>query len=159
MSSAPRPKSLGSLLRRPYQALQSHIYGSLPGLGLEDIRVAHSAVLRNIDPDGTRITVLAERAGMTKQSMGYLVDDLVSSGYLKLGPDPSDGRAKLAVLTPQGEQAIEVLLRVSANAEKVLARELGKQNLKLLRGLLEQAGEVLDGSSGAIPDARSSEAR
>ena len=137
-------KSLGSLLRRPYQALQAHIYGALPKLGIHDIRVAHSAVLRNIDPEGARITVLAERAGMTKQSMGYLVDALVSSGRLELRPDPSDGRAKLAVLTSSGQQAINVLLQVSADAEEVLAQRLGRDNLATLRTLLDQAGQALD---------------
>jgi MarR family transcriptional regulator, temperature-dependent positive regulator of motility len=35
--------------------------------------LAHTTLLAHLDPDGTRITVLAERAGMTKQSMGQLV--------------------------------------------------------------------------------------
>ncbi|WP_304639544.1 MarR family winged helix-turn-helix transcriptional regulator [Pseudomonas sp.] len=138
-----RPKSLGSLLRQPYQALQHRLYQALPQHGFADIRAAHSAVLRHIDPEGTRITVLAERAGMTKQSMGYLVDSLVAGGYLNLMPDPADGRAKLAALTQRGTAAIQTLLEESAACERLLAQRIGEEKLAQLRELLEQAGEVL----------------
>lgn len=143
--SAPeRQRSLGSLLRLPYSALQSRIYGALPAHGYDDLRAAHSAVLRHIDPEGSRITTLAERAGMTKQSMGYLVDSLVGAGYLALGPDPLDGRAKLARLTPRGEGAIEVLLELSAQFERDVAAKLGKTRMAQLRALLEDMARVLE---------------
>lgn len=90
----------------------------LPAHGYDDLRAAHNAVPRHIDPEGSRITTLAEGAGMTKQSMGYLVDSLVGAGYLALGPDPLDGRAKLARVAPRGEGATEVLLELGAQFER-----------------------------------------
>jgi DNA-binding MarR family transcriptional regulator len=38
--------------------------------------------------DGLRLTDIAARAGMAPQSMGELVDDLVSKGYLERREDP-----------------------------------------------------------------------
>ena len=146
MTSTPdRENTLGSLLRRPYDALQDHVYRSLPGLGFEDVRMAHSAVFRHIDPEGTRITTLAERAGMAKQSMGYLVDALVEAGYLVLQPDPSDGRAKLAVLTPRGAQAVAALLEQSRQFEAALAARVGTRKVEQLRALLLEVNDALRG--------------
>src|SRR5262245_23652165 len=59
------------------------------------VRTAHAAVFGNIDSEGTRLSTLAERANMTPQAMGELVDDLVAKGYVTREPDPTDRRAKL----------------------------------------------------------------
>ena len=40
----------------------------------------------NIDPDGTRLTDLAERARMTKQSVGEVTSDLEQRGYVERVP-------------------------------------------------------------------------
>ena len=42
------------------------------------IRMAHSMVFVHIDLDGIRLTQLAERAWMTPQAMGELVDETIA---------------------------------------------------------------------------------
>jgi DNA-binding MarR family transcriptional regulator len=144
-----RQRTLGSLLRLPYQALQARVYAALARRGFDDLRVAHSVVFRHIDPAGSRVTALAERAGMTKQSMAYLVDALVTSGYLKSVPDPADGRAKLAVLSARGKRAMTALVELSAQFEADLAARLGETKLQQLRVLLEEVADSFDaGDSG-----------
>ena len=61
---------LGVLLRQPLRALLTEIHEGMALAGYPDLRPAHSAVFMNLDSKGTRITDLAERAQMTKQSMG-----------------------------------------------------------------------------------------
>ena len=56
----------------------------------------------NIDPEGSRLTELAERARMTKQSVGEVATDLEQRGYVERVPDPADGRAKIIRLTERG---------------------------------------------------------
>ena len=46
-----------------------------------------------------RLTDLAARAQMTKQSAGELVSYLEARGYLERVPDPSDGRVRINALT------------------------------------------------------------
>lgn len=48
-----------------------------------------------LDDAGTTVSVLAERAQITKQSMAELVRHLEVHGYVERVPDPKDGRAKL----------------------------------------------------------------
>ena len=137
-------RTLGSLLRLPYQELQDAVYGALASHGFADLRTAHSAVFRHLDPDGTRLTTLAERAGMTKQSMAYLVEALASAGYLSTGPDPHDGRAKRVLLTHRGHKAVATLIALSAEFEQRLAERLGAGKMTRLRALLEDVAAVLE---------------
>src|SRR5436305_12397169 len=78
--------------------------------GFDDIRPAHTAVFQHIEAAGSRLTDLAERAQIAKQSMGYLVDYLERRGYLERRPDPSDRRAAIVCLTDRGWAQIQAAL-------------------------------------------------
>jgi DNA-binding MarR family transcriptional regulator len=134
-------RTLGALLRLPYEALQLEVYGSLAARGYPDIREAHSSVFRTISPDGSRVTTLAERARMTKQSMAYLVESLAGMGYVTIAPAPDDRRAKLVCLTSKGRAVWEALVELSAASEARFAARLGAAKMATLRVLL---GELVD---------------
>lgn len=59
------------------------------------LRAAHTTLFPHIDLEGTRLTELARRVGVSKQAVGQLVDELEASGVLERRPDPADRRAKL----------------------------------------------------------------
>lgn len=67
------------------------------------LRSAHAQVFECLDPHGTRVTTLAERARMSHQAMSELVDELTRHGYLERVPDPADGRARLIRPTARGK--------------------------------------------------------
>ncbi|MEN9221578.1 MAG: winged helix DNA-binding protein [Thermostichus sp. BF3_bins_97] len=136
-------RTLGALLRLPYEALSRRVYARLAEAGFTDIRPAHSNVFRYLSPQGSRITQLAERAQITKQSMAYLVDSLIEGGYLKAETDPTDGRAKLLRLTAKGEAVQDSLLKIGAEVEVETAQLLGSEKLTQLRSLLEEWVELL----------------
>ena len=136
-------RTLGHLLRQPYEALQARVYGGLAARGFPDIRPAHSAVFRHIAPSGSRLTDLAQRAGMTKQSMAYLVESLQEAGYLGVVPDPSDGRARLVRLTARGRRVWDALVALSAETEAELAATLGPERHAEFRALLEAVNDAL----------------
>ena len=100
------------------------------------VRVSHLALMRNMDGDGTRITELARRAGMTKQAMGQLVRELQELGYIVLRPDPTDRRAKLATYTEQGQLLAEAAEHSTKEVQGEFKEALGKGGLKELRKLL-----------------------
>jgi DNA-binding MarR family transcriptional regulator len=131
-----RHASLGALLRRPYEDMSCWLYAELAAMGYEEVRPAHSSVLRNLSPDGSRVTDLAARAGMTKQSMAYLVDQLVAAGLVAVGADPADGRAKQVRFTARGTEVVAAALRLSAEYERALAARIGARKLQQLRALL-----------------------
>jgi DNA-binding MarR family transcriptional regulator len=130
--------TLGALLRLPLETLLDHVYAELAKAGYVELRVAHGAVFRHISRDGSRITTLAARARITKQSMAELIDYLRSCGYVELVADPTDGRAKLARLTARGWKVHRALVRASEAFEKKCARSFGQQRWRQFRELLQE---------------------
>lgn len=63
--------------------------------GMENLRASHTSLLPFLDYEGTRISVLADRMGISKQAVQQLVDELEAMGGVHRIPDPTDGRAKL----------------------------------------------------------------
>jgi DNA-binding MarR family transcriptional regulator len=103
-----------------------------------DIRVAHGCVFGNIDPEGgTRLTELAERACMTKQSVGEVASDLEQRGYLERVPDPADGRAKIIRLTERGRAAYAVGRGLIDDLEREWGERYGEERIAALREALE----------------------
>ncbi|MBN8874980.1 MAG: winged helix DNA-binding protein [Rhodospirillales bacterium] len=152
--------TLGALLRLPYGHLQRVVYGGLAARGFPDIREAHSAVFRTITPQGARVSDMAERAGMTKQSMAYLVEALAGAGYVTVTADPDDRRAKRVRLTARGEAVWEALIALSAAAEARLAARIGAAKMASLRALLGELAAAIppppgpDGGRSAAPAAK-----
>ena len=56
--------------------------------GLTDIRPGHGCVFGTIDPEGSRLTDLALRANMTKQSVGEATSDLEQRATSSASPTP-----------------------------------------------------------------------
>ena len=102
-----------------------------------DIRVTHGCVFGNIEPDGSRLTDLAERAHMTKQSVGEVATELEQRGYLERVPDPSDGRAKIIRLTERGREAQALGLGIIDEIEQEWAERFGAERVAALREALE----------------------
>ena len=138
-----RRRTLGSMLRRVEEVLRSRVFAQLAEAGYPDIRPAHSSLFRNIAEKGSRVSELAERAQMTKQSMGYLAESLLAAGYLSLEPDETDRRAKLVKLTKKGLAAGETMVRLSAGVEREFAELIGKTEMVQLRRLVEQLADKL----------------
>ena len=106
--------------------------------GYGDIRPGHGCVFGGIDPDnGSRLTDLAERAMMTKQSVGEVTSDLERLGYVERVPDPDDGRAKLIRLTPKGREAYAIGQLLIDEVERDWAQRFGEEGVTALREVLE----------------------
>jgi DNA-binding MarR family transcriptional regulator len=90
-----------SMLRSALADADRYVYGEVaahhPGL-----RPAHLRLFGAGELDGTRVTSLAARAGMTKQAMHELVVHLERSGYLHRELDPADERVRRVTLTDRG---------------------------------------------------------
>jgi DNA-binding MarR family transcriptional regulator len=111
--------------------------------GHPEIRPPHDNVMQFLDDAGTRVSVLAHRAQITKQSMAELVAHLERLGYVERVPDPTDRRAKLVRATERGEQLYAIAREVIAEIEAEWTRQLGKAKMRQLRELLEELNAAL----------------
>jgi len=144
---------LPGLLELASEALFAQFRLDLVEAGYGDIRPTHGCVFRYVHEDGLRLTELATFAGMTKQSIGEIVDDLAERGYVERFPDPDDRRAKLIRLTAKGEQAQAMGQTLFAKLEQRLADRHGAERIADLRELLEEI------AAPAIPAAASEHPR
>jgi len=107
--------------------------------GYDDVRPGHGALLLHIDRrTGTRLGELAVRAGITKQSMMQVVDDLETHGYVRRAPDPIDARAKLIRLTAEGRRCATEFRRAVQVTETRIRRRLGDRDDQALRSALSR---------------------
>jgi predicted transcriptional regulator len=107
-----RVVTLISLLRRTTHLMVDEITTRLEAAGFPDSPPSFHPIFENIDPDGTRLTTLAQRAGLTHQSVGEVIAVLVQRGYVERIPDPADRRAKLVRLTNSGRQLVRAAIGV-----------------------------------------------
>jgi DNA-binding MarR family transcriptional regulator len=142
-SARRRPENLAILLREPLRSGTARLHQRFAERGHPDVRPPHGRVMQFLDDEGTRVSVLAERAEMTKQSMGELVAHLERLGYVERAPDPSDRRAKLVRATPRGKELYAIAREVVAEIEQEWAERIGKANMRQLRQLLEELNAAL----------------
>lgn len=145
LSDDRRRPLIGVLLSTPFQTVDEHVHQVLQRAGYTDIRPAHQIVFRLTGPRGARLVDLADRALMTKQSMGYLVNHLETCGYLERAPDPHDGRAKLLQLTPLGQQVEHTARTAILSLQDQWAAHLGQEDFDELLSLLRRLNHYLQG--------------
>jgi DNA-binding MarR family transcriptional regulator len=138
-------RMIGALLRIPREAAIRQVMEGLARAGFGDLRPAHFTVFQHLPSEGVRLTALAEAALLTKQSMGYLVDDLEELGYVERAPDPTDRRAKVLRLTTRGHQVDDTVRGVIRQIESDWAERMGQENfaqlVRQLRALIAILGE------------------
>ena len=134
--AALREEHIGRLFLRAHRSFSESAYHKLNQRGHEGLTITHTSLLANLDIDGTRITTLAERAGVTKQAMGQLVDDLEQRGYVERIPDPVDGRAIRVIFTALGRQFLQDAYYVKQEIEDEYMVLVGEEGMAQLRKLL-----------------------
>jgi DNA-binding MarR family transcriptional regulator len=137
-----RPENLAILLREPLRALNAELIALLAERGHGEVRLPHGNVMQYLDDDGTRVSVLAERAALTKQAMAQLVEHLERHGYVERIPDPADRRAKLVRATARGREVYAIVREFIADLDERLDRELGPEKVRRLRTLLQELGAL-----------------
>jgi DNA-binding MarR family transcriptional regulator len=89
------------------------------------VSAAHVHITRHLAPQGARLTELAERAGMSKQAMGDLVDQCEAWGLVTRDADPRDRRARIVKFTEAGLAWQQAFRDAVAQAEAEFRAEVG----------------------------------
>ena len=148
---------IGALLAIPTQVIGRRVAAALVEHGFTDYRPTYQPVFQWCRPEGSRLTDLAERVGVAKQSMGEIIDVLEQRGYVERVPDPTDGRAILIRRTPRGWEVNRIARQVVEQIQQEWAQVLGPERFTALLDTLRQLALVLDEPLGAAqPDANMS---
>jgi DNA-binding MarR family transcriptional regulator len=133
----PRPENLAVLMREVFRSLNDRVLDRLAERGHGVVRPVHSAVFEYLDDTGTTVSLLAERAQMTKQGMAELVAHLETHGYVVRVPDPTDRRAKLVLPTERGKEVVRIAQELVPELENWVGELLGADRARALRTDLE----------------------
>lgn len=106
-----REHNAGRLLALSARRFGGEVVRFVQARGYPEVTPFLLALFRNLEGGGTRLTELARRARMTKQSMRELIDRAEALGFVERGLDPSDGRAKIIVFTPSGLHLLNEMRR------------------------------------------------
>ena len=136
--------NLGLLCFIAYRAMEARVLEALAAAGFDDLTSAQGRVFARIGPDGTRVTDLAESARITKQTAGFLVDQLERAGYVRREPDPDDARARLVRIAERGQAAVAVARKAEVTVEAEWTRHLGSTSASHLRRALTRLREITD---------------
>jgi DNA-binding MarR family transcriptional regulator len=131
-----RDQTLYRLLLRASRAETTATLEGIHQRGYTDISLTDTNLLANLDTDGTTISALARRAGVTRQAASQQIAALELAGYVERRPSDTDGRAVVIVQTAAGRSLLEDALEIVDDLERVYAEHLGDTRLAHLKQAL-----------------------
>lgn len=148
-----RTNHVGHWLRLALEQFDARVQGLMAShpavpLGLANlaargqIGAAHIHITRHLELQGTRLTALAARAGMTKQAMTTLVSQCEAWGMVERSDDPTDARAKRICFTAAGLAWVQAYQDAVAQAHTELEQAVGPEVATVIAlGLEAYAGQ------------------
>jgi len=144
MDLADEQWNVGLLLFVPYRAMEVRVLDALAVAGFDDLTMAQARLMQRLGPQGSRLTELSDQARVTKQTAGFLVDQLERHGYVRREPDPTDGRARIVRLAERGQAAAEAAGAEVARVEAEWTAHIGAREMQRLRDALGRLREITD---------------
>ncbi|UMG91334.1 MarR family transcriptional regulator [Nocardioides sp. TF02-7] len=127
-----------------YRYAEDRIFRSMVEAGFDELTLPQARLFARVQEGGTRLTDLADAAQVTKQTAGYLVEQLERAGYVERVADPADARARLVRASARGEEARAAARVVERQIEDEWTAYLGVRRMRALREALTLLREVTD---------------
>lgn len=105
-------------------------------LNYGDLKLNYEPFFTLVGEEGCRLTELADWLGISKQSCNRTANQIKKGGYLVDRPDPSDGRAKILVMTDKGRTMVRQAYELGLELERSFQMELGTKSYAELQKLL-----------------------
>lgn len=105
--------------------------------GFDDISIADSELLPYLSLEGTSLSEIADRKGISRQAVHQSVHSLIKRGYLELAPHPADARARIARHTAKGLSLVETLQGVKSDLHDEALAAIGPRKMKDLTKTLD----------------------
>ncbi|NRQ49041.1 MarR family winged helix-turn-helix transcriptional regulator [Aeromicrobium stalagmiti] len=126
-------QALSALLRRYLEGARD-VVDDVPGgpRGFQVLSVSSEGACSNQ-------ATIAQRLGIDRTVMTYLVDDLERAGLVERRPDPADRRARQVVLTSRGETVLAQSQERLGEVERAVLGGLPEDDAETFRTLLGRA--------------------
>jgi DNA-binding MarR family transcriptional regulator len=136
-----------ALAEKSARALKLDMLRHAQSIGHTGMQASHNAVYATLPPEGARSADMAQRAGITRQSMGEVIREMVGLGILEMVPDPSDGRAKIVRFTAHGKKVASDGYDHIIELDRIFREKFGDEDVdttyRVLLGVMELLGPEL----------------
>ena len=139
-----RDQTLSRLLLRASRAEATNTLEQVHERGYADVTLTDTNLLANLDTQGTAISALARRAGVTRQAAGQQIAALEGAGYVERRPSEIDGRAVVVYQTARGRALLSDALDIVEELEAEYASYLGASRLASLKKSLAMLVDRID---------------
>ncbi len=139
-----RDQTLYRLLLRASRAETTHTLQLTHQRGYADVSLSDTNLLANLDTEGTSISALARRAGITRQGASQQIALLERAGYIERRTSDNDGRAVIIVQTQRGRDLLADALEIVESLETAYAEHLGQARLTDLKESLSSLLDRID---------------
>ncbi|MFI1753694.1 MarR family winged helix-turn-helix transcriptional regulator [Streptomyces sp. NPDC020571] len=133
----PADRNLPQLLGDARRWFDEALLAALDEAGASSVSLTQLGLFSVLDEDGTTVSELARRMGVTRQTAHQAVHGLVGLGLLEQAPDPASARRRLIRRTPEGQRAHQLADLVLRRLEETLAERIGRDAVTALRAALE----------------------
>ena len=139
------------LLAGAFRALIDSLHDELTARGHPDARPIHGFALQAIGPEGTTVSELGRRLGVSKQAAAKTVANLELLGYVVRGQHATDARAVQLRRSARGEELLSLSAEIFARLRAGWARELGVERVRTLEDDLERISRAGGAKLGDLP--------
>ncbi|MEV6807611.1 MarR family winged helix-turn-helix transcriptional regulator [Streptomyces sp. NPDC017248] len=131
-----RAAHLPQLLSEARRWFEDALFASMEAAGEQPVTTAQASVFAMLDADGTTVSELARRIGVTRQTAHQAVHGLIGMGLLEQEPDPGSARRRLIRMTAEGLRVHERAQATIGVIESVLVERVGPDAVRALRTAL-----------------------
>ncbi|MFJ2738627.1 MarR family winged helix-turn-helix transcriptional regulator [Streptomyces sp. NPDC087440] len=132
-----RRHGIPHLLSDARRWFEEGLLAALAEAGVAPVSPTQVQLFAVLDEDGTTVSELARRMGVTRQTAHQAVHGLIAAGLLEQLPDPASARQRLVRRTEEGERTHRQAEAVLARLERELADRIGTETVTALRAALE----------------------
>lgn len=142
----------GRVLGNALMRFETRVLDLMAQAGHAQTRLPHINLTRHLDLEGTRITVLAQRANMTNAAMTELIDQCEGLGLVVRLADPADRRARIVNFTDAGRLWLAAFAKALKKAEREMVEEVGDEAAATLFDALARYAGVVEsiGARGSV---------
>jgi DNA-binding MarR family transcriptional regulator len=139
-----RSRSLGRLSWRLKRHIDRSIEPVLQSEGYEDFKLSSLAVMANLEENGITNNELAKKAGVSKQAMSKVIDDLEKHHYVYTKRHESDARSSIIFLDERGKALFVVLNSAMNRVRQRFEAAIGQERMNTMIDSLYDLLAVLE---------------
>lgn len=113
-------------------------------LKLPKLKKLHLDLISYIDPDGTTITEIARRKGVTKQSISKTVQELLDMGFLESRQNPQDSRSKLISFNLNKDSAMLQGFAELARIDNAITEAIGAEQYQVILEGMQKVMQTIE---------------